>query len=431
MINEIFGANSENHLTMSGVDVCKMVEKYKTPLYLMDENLIRRNCRIYKEALENSYENGLVLYASKAFSCLHMYKIVKEEGLGVDVVSGGELFTALKADFPAEKIYFHGNNKTIDELDFAISNNVGRIVVDNIYELNNIQEIAEKHNKTVSVLFRIKPGVDAHTHDFIMTGQIDSKFGFALENGEAFDIIEKASKLSNIKIEGVHCHIGSQIFDLEPFSKTAEVMINYIADIKEKYGIEINELNLGGGYGIKYTNNDDPISYDEYIKDVSKVVKESCTKRNIKNPKILMEPGRSIVGEAGITLYTVGCVKDIKNVRKYISVDGGMGDNPRYALYEAEYSASIANKADAKCEEIVTIAGKCCESGDLLAKDIIMPKIEVGDILCIYSTGAYNFSMASNYNRIPRLPVVMIKDGEDKLIVKRETYEDVIKNDII
>lgn len=431
MINEIFGANSENHLTMSGVDICEIAKKYKTPLYLMDENLIRKNCRIYKEALESCYENGLVLYASKAFSCLYMYKIAKEEGLGVDVVSGGELYTALKADFPAEKIYFHGNNKTVDELDFAISNNIGRIVVDNTYELDNIEMLAEKYNQTVSVLFRIKPGVDAHTHDFIMTGQIDSKFGFALENGEAFEIIEKASKLKNVKIEGVHCHIGSQIFELEPFSKTAEVMLNYIADIKEKYGIEINELNLGGGYGIKYTKNDDPISYGEYIKDVAKVVKAICAKRNIKNPKILMEPGRSIVGEAGITLYTVGCVKDIKNVRKYISVDGGMGDNPRFALYEAEYSASIANKADAQPCEAVTIAGKCCESGDLLAKDIMMPKTKVGDILCVYSTGAYNFSMASNYNRIPRLPVVMIKDGEDKLIVKRETYEDIIKNDII
>ena len=431
MINSIFGTNNENHLTMSGVDVCKIAEKYKTPLYIMDENLIRENCRIYKEALENNYENGLVLYASKAFSCMYMYKIAKEEGIGIDVVSGGELYTALKADFPAEKIYFHGNNKTPDELEFAIKNDIGRIIVDNIYELHNIQTIAEKYNKTVSVLFRIKPGVDAHTHDFIMTGQIDSKFGFALENGEAFEIVEEALKLKNIKIEGVHCHIGSQIFDLEPFSTTAEVMLNYIADLKEKFGIEINELNLGGGYGIKYTENDDPISYGEYIKAVSVVVKDVCKKRNIKNPKILMEPGRSIVGEAGITLYTVGCVKDIKNVRKYISVDGGMADNPRYALYEAEYSASVANKADAELKEKVTIAGKCCESGDLLIKDIMMPEINVGDLLCIYSTGAYNFSMASNYNRIPRLPVVMIRDGEDKLVVKRETYEDIIRNDII
>ncbi len=431
MINDIFGINNKNHLTMSGMDVCDIVEKYKTPLYLMDEDLIRKNCRTYKKALDENYDDGLVLYASKAFSCIAMYKIVNEEGLGTDVVSGGELYTALKADFPASKIYFHGNNKTYEELSFAIENDVGRIVCDNIFELHNIQEIAQSKNKIVSLLFRIKPGIDAHTHDAIMTGQIDSKFGFALENGEAYEIIEEALKLPNVKIEGVHCHIGSQIFDLEPFSKTAEVMLNFIADIKEKYNIEINELNLGGGFGIKYTENDDPISYDEYIKEVAVTVKRICKEKNIKNPKILMEPGRSIVGEAGITLYTVGCVKEIKNVRKYISVDGGLADNPRYALYEAEYTASLANKANTPLKEKVTIAGKCCESGDLLAKDIMMPEINVGDILCVYSTGAYNYSMASNYNRIPRLPVVMLKDGKDRLVIKRETYEDIIKNDIV
>lgn len=431
MINEIFGSNSENHLTMSDVDVCKIAEKYGTPLYLMDENLIRENCRIYKNALDENYDNGLVLYASKAFSCLYMYKIVNEEGLGVDVVSSGELFTALKAGFPADKIYFHGNNKKYDELEFALSNDIGRIVVDNTYELKTINDIAGKLNKKADVLFRIKPGIDAHTHDFIMTGQIDSKFGFALENGEAFDIIEDALKYPNINIKGAHCHIGSQIFDLKPFENAAEVMMNYIADVKDKYSVEMEELNLGGGYGIKYTDNDDPIKYNEYIKNVSFVVKKICETRNIKNPKILMEPGRSIVGEAGVTLYTVGCVKDIKNIRKYISVDGGMGDNPRYALYESEYSAKIANNINAECTENVTIAGKCCESGDLIAKDILMPEISVGDILCVFSTGAYNFSMASNYNRIPRLPVIMLKDGKDKLVVKRETYDDIIKNDII
>lgn len=430
MINEIFGVNNENHLTMSGVDVTKIAEKYKTPLYIMDENLIRKNLRIYKESLNANYDDGMVLYASKAFSCMYMYKIAMEEGVGIDVVSGGELYTALKSGFPSEKIYFHGNNKTPDELEFAISNNIGRIVVDNIYELHNIQEISKKLNKITSVLFRIKPGIDAHTHDFIMTGQIDSKFGFALENGEAFDIIEEALKLSNIKIEGVHCHIGSQIFDLEPFYETAKVMLQFIADLKDRFGLEINELDLGGGFGIKYTDNDDPISYGEYIKIIAKAVNEACENKNIKKPKILMEPGRSIVGEAGITLYTIGSIKDIKNVRKYVSVDGGMGDNPRYALYEAKYSATVANKASNKPTELVTIAGKCCESGDILIKDIVMPEMNVGDILCVYSTGAYNFSMASNYNRIPRLPVVMIKDGKDILAVKRETYEDLIKNDL-
>lgn len=431
MINNIFDINANNHLTMSGIDTVDMAKKYGTPLYLMDEDLIRKNCRAYKKALEENYDDGLVLYASKAFSCLYIYKIANEEGLGVDVVSGGELYTALKADFPSEKIYFHGNNKTYDELEFAIKSNVGRIVVDNIYELNNIDSIAKKLNKRVSILIRIKPGIDAHTHDFIMTGQIDSKFGFALENGEAFDIIEDIKKCSNIDFIGVHCHIGSQIFDIDPFCKTAEVMLNYISDIKEKYNIEIKELNLGGGFGIKYTSEDDPIEYGEYIKKVSEVVNSVCKEKNIQKPKILMEPGRSIVGEAGVTLYTVGAVKDIKDVRKYISVDGGMADNPRYALYEAEYSIMIANKAGNPQNEKVTVAGKCCESGDIIAKDIMLQETKVGDTLCVFSTGAYNFSMASNYNRIPRLPVVMLKDGQDKLIVKRETYDDIIKNDLI
>ena len=431
MINKIFDINDSNHLTMSGVDVCEIAAKYGTPLYLMDENLIRENCRTYKKALENCYENSLVLYASKAFSCMYMYKIAKEEGIGVDVVSGGELYTALKAGFPADKIYFHGNNKTPDELELAISNNVGRIVVDNIYELNNINDIAKKFNKKIEVLFRIKPGIDAHTHDAIMTGQIDSKFGFAIENGEAYTIIEEALKLENIIIVGVHCHIGSQIFDVDPFIETSKVMINYIEDLKEKYNLEIKELNLGGGFGIKYTNKDDPIDYPEYIQAVSETINKLCEEKKLLKPKILMEPGRSIVGEAGITIYTVGAVKNIENVRKYISINGGLGDNPRYALYEAEYSVALANKMNEKPLEKVTIAGKCCESGDIIAKDIMMPEINVGDILSVFSTGAYNFSMASNYNRIPRLPVVMIKDGIDKLVVKRETYDDIIKNDLI
>ena len=431
MLNKIFGVNKLDHLTMSGVDVCEIAAKYKTPLYLMDENLIRENCRIYKKALEENYDDGLVLYASKAFSCLYIYKLVNEEGLGVDVVSGGELYTALSAGFPAEKIFFHGNNKTYDELLYAIENNIGRIVVDNQYELDNIEEIAGKLNKTVSVLFRIKPGIDAHTHEAIMTGQIDSKFGFAIENNEAFEIIEKALQCPHIKISGLHCHIGSQIFDVNPFVEAAEVMLKLIIDIKEKYSLEIDDLNLGGGFGIKYVESDDPVDYGEYIHHVAETINKICNKENIKKPRILMEPGRSIVGEAGITLYSVGAVKDIKNVRKYVSVNGGLGDNPRYALYESQYSICLPEKMSKEAVEKVTIAGKCCESGDLIAKDIMAPEINVDDLLCVFSTGAYNYSMASNYNRIPRLPVIMIKDGEDKLVIKRETYEDIIKNDII
>ena len=423
--------NSKNHLQIGEVDTIELVEQYKTPLYVMDEDLIRKNCRIYKDAVEKYYDgNGLILYASKAFSCMYMYKLIMQEGLGIDVVSGGELYTAIKAKFPMDKVYFHGNNKTNEELELAIKNNVGRIVVDNVYELGRVDALSSKYNKITKIMFRIKPGIDAHTHDFIQTGQIDSKFGVSLETGEAKEIIVQTSKLKNVEVVGVHCHIGSQIFELAPFKQAAKLMMNFVADIKEELGINIKELNLGGGFGIKYVDSDDPIAYDEYIKAVSEVVKEVSNERKVEMPKIIMEPGRSIVGSAGITLYTVGAVKQIPNVRTYVSIDGGMCDNPRYALYQADYSAVLANRAGDKVVMPVTIAGKCCESGDILAKDIMMPEIKSSDILAFLSTGAYNYSMSSNYNRIPRPPVVMVSGGKHKVVVKRETYEDIIRNDI-
>lgn len=430
-IMECLGVNEKNNLTIGGLDVSDLAKEYGTPLYLMDEDKIRENCRVYKNAMDKYYDgNGLVLYASKAFSCVHICKVAKEEGFGLDVVSGGELYTALKADFPMDKVYFHGNNKTRDELKLAVDSNVGRIVVDNRFELEILSQIAIDAGKDVSISFRIKPGIDAHTHDFVMTGQIDSKFGVALETGEAEDIIKYASNLPNIKVVGVHCHIGSQIFDIDPFLLAAEKMTNFIADIKDKHSVEITELNLGGGYGIKYTNSDDPVPYDEYIKSVSQVVKDITQKRGIVLPKIVMEPGRSIVAPTGITVYSVGTVKEIPGVRTYVSVDGGMADNPRYIMYESKYDALMVNNPSAKGEKVVTIAGKCCESGDILIKDIKMPEIHAGDLLAVLATGGYNYSMSSNYNRIPRPPVVMVKDGESKIVVKRESYEDIIKNDL-
>lgn len=425
------GKNKKGHLTIGGADVCDLAKKYGTPLYIMDEDNIRENCRLYVDSINKFYDgNGLVLYASKAFSCKYIYKIAKEEGLGVDVVSGGELYTALASGFDASKIYFHGNNKTNDELKLALDNNVGRIVVDNFDELNRLNEMSKSMNKVTKILFRIKPGIDAHTHDFIMTGQIDSKFGVALETGEAEEIIAYANKLENVEVVGVHCHIGSQIFDIDPFIAAAEVMMNFISKIKDKYGHLISELNLGGGYGIKYLDTDNPIAYDKYIEKISVVVKEIANKNNIPVPKILMEPGRSLVAPSGITVYTVGSVKEIPNVRTYVSVDGGMGDNPRYILYQSKYDALLPEKPDAEKTNTVTIAGKCCESGDLLAKDIKMPEIKSGDLLAVLATGAYNYSMASNYNRIPRPPVIMVSGGKDKVVIKRETYEDLIKNDL-
>ncbi|MCX7714880.1 MAG: diaminopimelate decarboxylase [Clostridia bacterium] len=430
-VSDNLSVNEKNHLMIGQNDTVELAREFGTPLYVMDEDLIRKNCRIYKQAIDRYYDGkGLVLYANKAFCSLFTCRIAKEEGLGIDVVSGGELYTAIKADFPMEKVCFHGNNKTLDELELAIRYNVGHIVVDNVYELELLNEVAAKHDKKMKIMFRIKPGVEAHTHSFIKTGQIDSKFGVALENGEAFEIIKRAMSMSNVEVSGLHCHIGSQIFDIEPFCAAAEIMMNFIGDLKDKLELEINELNLGGGYGIMYTEKDDPIEYDKYIEHVSKVVKSVAQKREVKLPFIFMEPGRSIVASAGITLYTVGGVKDIKNVRKYISVDGGMTDNPRYVMYQSEYTAVIANNANAKPCEKVTIAGKCCESGDVLLKDVMMPEIKVGDVLAVLATGAYNYSMSSNYNRIARPAVVAVSQGAAKVVIKRETYEDLIRNDL-
>ncbi len=431
-VSENLSVNEKNHLVIGKNDTVELAEKYGTPLYVMDEDMIRKNCRVYKEAIDKYYNgNGLVLYANKAFCSVYTCKLAAEEGLGADVVSGGELYTALKAGFPMDKVYFHGNNKTAEELEMAVTNGVGHIIVDNIYELELLDSIAAKHGVVQNIMFRIKPGVDAHTHSFIRTGQIDSKFGVALENGEAFDIYKKAHEMSNVNPDGLHCHIGSQIFDVEPFCEAAEVMMNFAGDLKDKLGLAIKKLNLGGGYGIRYTEKDDPVPYDEYIKHVSEVVKNTAAKRGIEIPSILMEPGRSIVAPAGITLYTVGGIKDIENVRKYVSVDGGMGDNPRYIMYQSEYAAVVANKAGDPADDRVTVAGKCCESGDLLLKDALLQKAEPGDILAVLATGAYNYSMASNYNRIPRPAVVAVKDGKSKVVVKRETYDDIIMNDVI
>ncbi len=422
--------NENNNLSLGGCDLKAVAEEYGTPFYAMDEDLIRTNCRIYTEAIDKYYDgNGMVLYASKALSCKGIYRIMIEEGMGVDVVSGGELYTALSVDFPTEKIYFHGNNKTDEELLMALRNNV-RIVVDNKAELERLNSMAEELGKVAHVSFRIKPGIDAHTHSFVMTGQIDSKFGVALENGEAEKIIKKAKKMKNISVDGVHCHIGSQIFELLPFELAAEKMMNFMGDLKDKYGIEISEINLGGGFGIKYVENDAPIEYDKFIEAVSKVIKRVASERGMKTPFVLMEPGRSIVASAGLTVYTVGSVKEIKDIRTYVSVDGGMADNPRYALYESEYTAAAVENPDKKPRKVVTIAGKCCESGDILIKDAKLPELKAGDLLAVLATGAYNYSMASNYNRIPRPPVLMLKDGKATAIVRRETYDDIIRNDL-
>lgn len=422
---------NNGNLYFNGVDTVELARNYGTPLYVMSEDIIRENCRKYKQAIDKYYGGkGLPLYASKAFSSKAIYKIVMDEGFGVDVVSGGELYTALKAGMPASKIYFHGNNKTNDELRMAVEYGVGHIVVDNLEELNRLDKIAAFDGKIMNISFRIKPGIDAHTHDFVKTGQIDSKFGVALENGEAFEIIKTASKMNNVKVVGVHCHIGSQIFDVEPFQLAAKVMLKFMADVRDQIGIEIRELNLGGGFGIRYTEKDDPLDYSEYMRIISQTVTEEAEKLNYPVPFMLCEPGRSIVGAAGMTLYTIGSVKEIKDVRTYVSVDGGMCDNPRYILYRSAYSMTVANKADKEPDTEVTVVGKCCESGDILQENIKLQSPAAGDILAVFATGAYNYSMSSNYNRIPRPPVVMLKGATPRIIVKRETYEHILANDL-
>lgn len=430
-VSDCLNTNEHNHLTIGGCDTIELAQKFGTSLIVYDENEIRKNCRAFVGSIQKNYNgNGRVLYASKAFSCKEMYRIVNSENMGIDVVSGGELYTALSVDFPAEKIYFHGNNKKYSELVEAVDAGVGRIVVDNLTELETLNTIAGEKGKKVGIMFRIKPGIDAHTHDFVRTGQIDSKFGLALETGEAMQGVKAALAMENIELKGVHCHIGSQIFDIDPFELAAEVMMKFIKDIKDETGITLTELNLGGGFGIKYLVNDKPEAYENYMDNVAKIVNTKAQEYGLPVPFILIEPGRSIVGATAITLYTVGAVKRIPDVRNYVSIDGGMIDNPRYILYQSAYEVVCASKINDEKTLTATVAGKCCESGDLIQENVKLPEVEPGDILAVLSTGAYNYSMASNYNRIPRPPVVMVKDGVARLIIKGESYEDIIKNDI-
>lgn len=431
MISPCLSVNEKGHLAISGCDTVELAEQYGTPLYVMSEDEIRSACRRYQSSFTEFYHgNGKPIYASKAFCCKEMCRIVHSEGLDLDVVSGGELYTALQAGVPAANLHFHGNNKTIGELTMAVENGVGDIVVDNCSELVKLEKIAAEHGVTVKVSLRVKPGVDAHTHDFIRTGQVDSKFGVDLLNGEAMEAVEFVGTLPHLELCGLHCHIGSQIFELEPFVHVAAVMLNFYAKVKETLGVEFAFLNLGGGFGIPYTEQDDAQPYEEFMRAVSAEVHTRCEKLHLNVPRIYIEPGRSIVGSAGVTLYTVGNVKEIPDVRNYVAIDGGMYENPRYALYQSDYTCVIANKVDKPADYIATIAGKCCESGDLIQEHTAIQHPEEGDIMAVLATGAYNYSMSSNYNRNPRPAVVMVKDGEARLVVRGETYEDLLRCDL-
>ena len=420
--------NNKNHLEIGGIDTVDLAKKYGTPLYVICEKTLRTMCQTYINSFSNIYPDFEVLYASKALTNTAITQIVQEEGFGLDVVSGGELFTAINAGFDPKKIYFHGNNKSEEEITEGINVNIGRFVVDNVYELGLLNKISQKLNKEVSVIFRITPEVEAHTHEFIQTGQIDSKFGINKDN--VADVIRTALSMPKIKVKGIHAHIGSQIFDTEPFHRATEIILGHLLEIKEKDKILLEEINIGGGLGIPYTDEDDPKEINDFVTDIVKTIKDFCKSNNLNLPKLIIEPGRSIVATSGITIYSIGSIKDIPGIRTYVSIDGGMADNPRPITYGSKYEACIANKLDDDNVTLYTIAGKFCESGDILIKDISLPQIESGDLLAVFTTGAYNYSMSSNYNRVTRPPIVLVNNGQSKLIVKKETYNDLIRNDL-
>ncbi|KEQ26153.1 diaminopimelate decarboxylase [Paenibacillus tyrfis] len=423
--------NDRGHLEIGGCDTVDLAERYGTPLYVMDEQLIRQRCREFVQAFRATGLRFQVAYASKAFCVMAMCRIVEEEGMSLDIVSDGELYTALEAGFPAERIHFHGNNKTPQELEMAVNAKIGCFVVDNFVEMHMLNAIAGEKRQKVNVLLRITPGVDAHTHEYISTGQTDSKFGFDLANGAAEQAVKEASELPNIELLGVHSHIGSQIFEVGGFRLAVDKVADFAVHIREQLGLTFPVINLGGGFGIRYIDGDSPLPVAEYVNSIAEAIQTKFGQNGYPLPEIWTEPGRSIVGDAGTTLYTIGTYKDIPGVRKYVAVDGGMTDNPRPALYEAQYEAMLANRACEANEEVVSIAGKCCESGDMLIWDVSLPQARTGDLLAVACTGAYNYAMSSNYNRIRRPAVVFVKDGEADIVVKRESFEHLLGNDVV
>lgn len=423
--------NVKGHLEIGGCDTVELAQQFGTPLYVYDEQLIRDTARAFRAAFDESGLRYQVAYASKAFSTLAMCRLAAEEGLSLDVVSKGELYTAIRAGFPAGRIHFHGNNKTPDEIEYALEVGIGEFVVDNFTELALLGSLATQKGLTAVALLRITPGVEAHTHEYISTGQQDSKFGFDLANGQAKEAILKALDTQGVRLLGLHSHIGSQIFDTQGFTIAIQRLTELYEWAIKEANAPLVKLNVGGGFGIRYKEGDTPLQAHEYVRSITEAVIREFDLRGLQHPEIIIEPGRFMVGPAGTTLYTVGTFKDIPGVRKYIAVDGGMTDNPRPALYQAKHEAILANRAENEVSETVSIAGKCCESGDMLIWDIAMPAAKNGDILAVTSTGAYNYSMANNYNRIGRPAVVFVKDGKAEIVVRRETLDDLIQYDVI
>lgn len=422
--------NEAKHLTIGGLDAVNLAHKYQTPLVVYDVKQIRDQIRAFKKVFEEQEVDYEVSYASKAFSAVAIYQVVNEEGCHIDVVSGGELATALKAGFPATKISFHGNNKSISELELAVKTNVGAIIVDNFYEIELLQQILAEQKSTANVILRVTPGISAHTHEYDQTGQVDSKFGFDLASGQADKALESVLDDERINVLGVHAHIGSQIFELGGFELVGKKLMEVAHDWQQKYNYTPEVINVGGGFGIKYTSEDTPLAPEKFVERIVEVVKQSAKEFNMKVPAIWIEPGRSIVGPAGYSLYTVGSRKEIPGYLPYLAVDGGMGDNIRPALYQAKYEAVLANDPLAKKTQKVHLAGKYCESGDILIDELELPNTKPGDILAMTATGAYGYAMASNYNRNPRPAVVFVENNKDQLVIKRETYADMLSLDL-
>ena len=431
MLHSNLGVNDEGHLTFAGRDTVGLANRYGTPLYLMDEARVRARMREYTETMREVFPEGsMPLFASKALSCKQLYRIAKSEGMGTDIVSGGELFTARQAGFPLEHAFFHGSNKTEDEISYALDCGVGTFICDNREELYALSAQAQARGMTQRVILRVTPGIDPHTHKAINTGKVDSKFGTPIETGQALELLCELLTLPALEVVGIHCHVGSLCFDSQPFIDAAKIMISFMAEVREQTGHTLTELNLGGGYGVRYVESDPEINVPDNIRLVASEIKNICAERDFPMPRIMLEPGRSIVADAGITLYTVGGVKEIPGYKSYVSIDGGMTDNPRYALYGSAYTVINASRASAECDLTATIAGRCCESGDLIQENVALARPERGDKLAVLVTGAYNYSMSSNYNRVPRPPIVFIApDGRDYVAVRRESYEDVARLD--
>lgn len=430
LLHDNYGINDAGHFTVAGFDTVSLAQTYGTPLYVLDEDKVRSMCRRYLNSAGTYFKKARILFASKALSFKEIYRIADSEGLCADTVSAGEIYTALSAGFPAEKIYFHGNNKTCDDLTYAVESGVGCIIADNCAELDMLDDICREKGKKQTVVLRVTPGIDPHTHVKISTGRVDSKFGNAIETGQALEAVKYALSKQYLSLVGLHCHVGSQSFDPQPFLDAADIMMRFLAEIRDKTGKTLTVLNLGGGFGVRYVPDQQNLDIDYMLSAISRRVQHNCKEFALEEPELNFEPGRSLVAAAGVTLYTVGNIKTIPGYKSYVSIDGGMADNPRYALYQAPYYALIANKADKDMDFTADIAGRCCESGDLIQEHSLLQTPEKGDILAVCVTGAYNYSMASNYNRLPRPALVLVGENGARLGIRRETLEDLVKNDL-